>query len=178
MKRTSMPTIHLILLILVLAVSGALFYLTQRQMSSVNRLQAEVNLISQSRDKLTDLSENLPTILSEADIWQRTLPRNEEDVAKFATQIEQMAKTQDLIFALDFDDFPGPIDIGGKYIDGLGANVTLEGNYQGVTNFLTRLSGLPYFFKVDKLALSAHESGSGVKAVINGALMMDLGNQK
>lgn len=174
MKRTSLPTIHLILLLLVLAVSGILFYLTQRQMSSVNRLQAEVNLISQSRNKLADLSENLPVVLTEAGAWRQTLPENEEDVARFATEIEQMAKAQGLVFALDFDDFPGPIDVGGKYIDGLGADVTLEGSYQGVTNFLTRLSGLPYFFKVDKLALSTHESGTGVKAVINGALMMDL----
>ncbi len=173
MKQTKQPLVHIFILGIFLAVALFMFYLTQRRLMALSQTQARVNNLSNNQAKLSDLESNLPTFSVLGNSWLQTLPANEKDVAAFATQIESLAKTQNLTIILGFDDFPGPVDVLGHYIAGLGAQITLEGSFAGISNFLSNLSSLPYFFKIDKMTLTKPETKIGVKAVLNGALMMN-----
>lgn len=174
MKRNTLPVLHLILLLLLIGFAGFLFYVTARQLELTNRFQAEVDQIVANQSRLSDLAVSLPSLTGETGAWSKTLPVTEKDVAAFAVQIEQLAKTQGLVSSLDLEDFPGPIDVSGRYLTGLGVDITLEGSYQGVTNFVFALGNLPYFYKIDKLTLTKQETRLGVKAILNGALIMNL----
>ncbi|OGD72387.1 hypothetical protein A3A84_01960 [Candidatus Collierbacteria bacterium RIFCSPLOWO2_01_FULL_50_23] len=175
MKQTDQPVVHIIILGFFLAGALLLFYLTQRQLMLFSKTQARVDNLRNNQIKLDNLDSNLPTYSVLGNSWLRTLPANEKDVAAFATAVEGLAKAQNLTIALGFDDFPGPVDVLGHYIAGLGSEITLEGNYAGVTSFLAGLSNLPYFFKIDKMTVMKPETKVGVRAVFIGALMM---NQK
>lgn len=174
MNKNSTPTIHVLFLILAIIVTGSVFFIAQRQISLDNRLQAEAELLRRNREKLGELANILPSFNADMKRWADTLPGNEAEVATFAAQIERLAGNQNLTFELNLDDFPGPVDVNGHYVDGLGAGITVDGAYQGVTNFLTNMSALPYYFKIEKLTITKNETKPGVKAIINGALMMDL----
>ncbi len=174
MKETKQPVLHIIIFGLLLVAALFLFYLTQHQLTALSQAQAKANSLSENQSRLATLESSLPVNSILASTWLRTLPTNEKDVAAFATQIEGLAKAQSLTIDIRFDDFPGPVDISGHYIAGLGAEVTLMGSFTGVTNFLSNLSGLPYFFKIDKMTLTKPEAKSGVKAVFDGYLMMNL----
>lgn len=166
---------HIFIFGIFLAAALFMFYLTQRQLSSLALTQAKVNNLTDNQVKLVDLESSLPTYSVLGISWLSTLPANEKDVASFASQIEGLARASNLTIVLSFDDFPGPVDVLGHYITGLGSEITLQGSFAGVTNFLSGLSGLPYFFKIDKMTLTKPETKIGVKAVFFGALMM---NQK
>lgn len=173
MKKNTLPGTHIIIFTVILGLALFMFYLTQAQLMSVGRAQARVDDLTDNQRKLEELKTSLPTYSVLGSNWQKTLPANEKDVAAFAAGIEQLAKAQNLTIAISFDDFPGPVDVFGHYITGLGVEITLGGNFAGISGFLTDLSGLPYFFKVDKMTLTKPETKVGVKAVINGALMMN-----
>lgn len=174
MKRNTTPTLHLLLLMVAAIVSGVAFFVAQRQISIDNRLQAEAELLRRNREKISGLANSLPQLNADMIRWGKTLPGNEAEVATFAAQIERAAGNQNLTFELNLDDFPGPVDVNGHYIDGLGAGITVDGSYQGVTGFVSNLSALPYYFKIDKITITKNDTKPGVKAVINGSLMMDL----
>lgn len=174
MKKNTLPIVQITILTIVLAAAILMFYLTQAKLLAVSRAQARVNDLTENQRKLEELKTSLPSFSGLAGSWRNILPANEKEVALFAGQIEQLAKTSNLTIALGLDDFPGPVDISGHYIAGLGVEVTLEGSFTGIINFLSGLNNLPYFFKIDKITLTKPETKVGVKAVINGALMMNL----
>lgn len=174
MKKTAQPVIHIVLFVISLIISLVMFYVTQRQVAAVSKAQAIVDDLATNQSKVEILSNSLPDYKLMAENWARTLPVNEKDVATFASNIEQIAKSLNLSFSLNFDDFPGPVDVSGHYVAGLGAEITLEGSFSSVANFVTRLSDSPYFFKIDKITITKPETKNGVKTVLNGALMMNL----
>ncbi len=174
MKQTTQPTINLVVLFILTIAAGVLFYFTQQQQAKVRLLTAEVSQLENNRQKLDSLRQEVPSLSLETRSWLDALPRDETAIARFAAELERIAREQRLTIVLDFDDFPGPIDVSGKYIDGLGSQISLEGTFQGVTNFLGQLSAIPYYYKIDKITLTKPDSQPGVKAVINGAIMMSL----
>ncbi len=174
MKRTQPPIIYIAILIGLLVACGLLFYLAASQITLANKTEAAVKLLAQNQAKLVELSDSLPQLAGIARSWSGSLPANESEVAIFASRIEQIANSQKLVFSLNFDDFPGPVEVNGVNIIGLGASITLEGSFTAISNFLTALSDLPYFFKTDRLTLTKRDSGPGVKTIINGALMLNI----
>ncbi len=174
MKETRQPILHIIVFAIFILVASVMFYLTQRQLITLGRVRAKVKGLSESQGRLVELESSLPAYSALGGSWQKTLPTNAKDVAAFAGQIEGLAKTSNLTITINFDDFPGPVDILGHYVSGLGAEITLVGSFSGVTNFLSSLSGFPYFFKIDKMTITKPETKVGVKAVFNGVLMMNI----
>ena len=174
MKQTNQPVINLILLFILTIAAGVLFFVTQQQQATVRLLSAEVGQLDINRQRLIDVSDSLPSLSLETRNWLKTLPGNEMDIAAFAGELERIARRELLTFDLNLDDFPGPVDVSGRYIDGLGSQITLIGSFSGVTAFIAELTDIPYFFKVDKIAITKTDSQPGVKTVINGAIMMNL----
>ena len=174
MKNKKLPIIQAFVFLTLLIVAGLLYYLLQGQLRDTNLVQAEINYLTDNREKLSLLSENLPGVIDETNIWVEALPANEEDVAGFAALIESSAKEKGLTISLDFDDFPKPVDIGGKMVPGLGLVITLEGSLDGVRRFMAELSRSNYFYKTDKITILKHETKDGVKAAFSGSLMMNL----
>ena len=174
MNKTKHPVIHLIVFVIFLAAAMVVFYYSQNEVRLASLAQAEVNQLSESRARLIELATLLPRYSSRAKSWLATLPQNEKEVAAFAGSLEQLAEANSLVLTLAFDDFPGPIDVSGHYIAGVGAEIALEGSYAGISIFLANLTDLPYYFKVDRMTLTKPDSRPGVKALINGSLMMNL----
>ena len=171
--KTKLPMFHLIFLILLMVGAGFLFYRTENNIKATRKLQLEVSRQETNISKLGDLSVLLPTLTSETSTYLRTLPMSESDVAAYATLVETLAKDSDLTIANHFDDFPKARDVSGKNILGLGMEITLEGPFQGLTRFFARLTALPYYFKIDKITILNQETKTGVKAIVNGSLMMN-----
>ncbi len=174
MTKTKQPIIHLTVFAFFLIAAMAVFYFAQNQIRRASLAQTEVNQLTESRDRLTELARLLPEYSSREKNWLSTLPQNEKEVAAFAGSLEQLAKANGLILILAFDDFPGPVDVSGHYIAGVGVEITLTGSYAGAASFLANLAKLPYYFKVDKMTLTKPDSRPGAKTVINGSLMMNL----
>jgi|CXWL01.1.fsa_nt_gi Tfp pilus assembly protein PilO len=174
MNKTKQPIIHLIFFVIFLMTAMVVFYLTQNQIRKTSLARAELVQLTESRGRLTELATLLPSYGVLERNWLSTLPQNEKEVAAFAGSLEQLAKVNGLFLELSFDDFPGPVDVSGHYIAGVGAQITLIGNYAGVTNFLSSLTDLPYYFKVDKMTLTKPDNRPGLKAQFNGSLMMNL----
>lgn len=174
MSKTKQPIIHLTFFVIFLAAAMLVFYLTQNQVRKASLARAELVQLTESRGRLNELTTLLPRYELLERNWLSTLPQNEKEVAAFAEGLEQLAKASGLILELSFDDFPGPVDVSGHYIAGVGAQITLVGSYAGVTSFLASLSDLPYYFKVDKMTLTKPDSRPGLKAQFNGSLMMNL----
>ncbi len=168
------PALHIVLLLLVLSLVGIMFYRTEKSFVEINKLQIEVGRQEENIAKLAELSTTLPTLSSELSTYMKTLPSSETDVADFALLVEQNAKSLGLVISNHFEDFPRPIDVLGKNITGLGMEITVDGTYQGLTSFFARISALPYFFKIDKITILKHETKTGIKAIINGSLMMNI----
>lgn len=174
MNRTKQPVIQLIVFAFLLVVATVVFYYSQNQIRLASLAQAEINQLTESQARLTELATLLPKYSLREKSWLATLPQNEKEVAAFAESLERLAKTKNLVLTLAFDDFPGPVDGSGHYIAGVGAEISLEGSYAGIASFLANLTDLPYHFKVDKMALTKPDRRPGVKALINGSLMMNL----
>ncbi|HCQ31193.1 TPA: hypothetical protein DIU27_02285 [Candidatus Collierbacteria bacterium] len=171
--KTKQPTLHIILLLIVSVAAGVLFVRTTKTINETSLLQGDVNRQKENVDKLRVLSSTLPGLSSEISTYLITLPANEEDVAVFAATIESVAKDSELTIVNNFDDFPKPVDVSGKNILGLGMEITLEGSFQGLTIFFSKLSDMPYFFKIDKITMLKRDTNTGIKAVVKGVLMMN-----
>lgn len=174
MDKTKQPIIHLTFFVIFLAAAMVVFYLTQNQIRKASLARAELAQLTESRGRLNELTTLLPRYELLERSWLSTLPQNEKEVAAFAGRLEQLARANGLLLELSFDDFPGPVDVSGHYIAGVGAQITLLGSYAGITNFLTGLADLPYHFKLDKMTLTKPDSRPGLKAEFNGSLMMNL----
>lgn len=168
------PFIHLFLLSLLLISAGVLFYQIDKNLSEVESLQIEVDQQMSNVSKLADLKTQLPLFSREVNIYRKTLPASEVEVADFAATVEKMARSLGLSIVYHFDDFTESVDVSGQNIYGLGSEIVLEGSFQSLTTFLESLSELPYFFKIDKLTVTKHETKPGVKVSINGFLMMNI----
>lgn len=166
------PYIHLLILTLLLVLGGYLFFITQNQLKVTNRLQAEVDQLVSQQDKLLSLNVELPSLQPTIATWLASLPSTEDEVAVFAQEVERLAALHGQTVLIDFEDFPAPVDVGGRYIDGLGTDISLEGSFQGLTNFVTDLSRLQYFYKINRLTVTQHETRNGIKATLTGFLMM------
>lgn len=174
MNKTKQPVIQLTVFAILLTATVVMFYFTQNQIRLASLVQAEVNQLSESRARLTELATLLPRYSLREKTWLSALPQNEKEVAAFAESLEQLAKANSLILTLGFDDFPGPVDVSGHYIAGVGAQISLEGSYAGISTFLANLANRPYYFKVDRMTLTKPDGRPGVKALIDGSLMMNL----
>ena len=174
MRKTTIPTAHLTIFLLLLGVIVVLFFLTQKQLRLVNLAQAETNNLAENRVKLADLSDSLPGVAGETNVWLRALPSDEEGVARFAASLEQLARDRSLTVILDFDDFPETIDIAGKLLPGLGLQINLEGSFDNVRSFMSDLAKMNYFYKTDKITVLTHETKPGVKASFTGSLMLNI----
>ncbi len=174
MIKTKQPIVQLGVLSLLLIIGAVVFYYTQNQIRREGLARTDVDQLTTSRQRLTELESLLPRYSLQEKSWLSTLPQDEEGVAEFARSLEQLARTNALVLAISFDDFPGPIDVSGHYIAGVGAEITLEGSYTGVSNFLAGLAELPYYFKVDKVTLTKPSKQPGIKAQIDGSLMMNI----
>lgn len=174
MNKTKQPIIHLTFFVIFLVAAMVVFYLTQNQIRKASLAMSELAQLTESRGRLNELTTLLPRYELLERSWLSTLPQNEKEVAAFAGSLEQLAKANGLVLELSFDDFPGPVDVSGHYIAGVGAEITIVGSYAGVTNFLANLTDLPYYFKVDKMTLTKPDSRPGLKAQLNGSLMMNL----
>lgn len=172
MNQNKLPMIHFLVLGLLMVVAGVLFSVSLKKVAATKKLESEVAQMATARAKLGNLEIYLPTIEAEVSGWAKTLPVSEGDVALYASLVEQAGRGQGLTVALNFDDFPKLLDGGGKKIYGLGVDMALEGSFSGLTNFLSILSSQPYFFKIDKLTIIQSPSHHGVKAILDGVLVM------
>lgn len=173
MKNDRFPLTHILILIGVMLGSVCLFYLLFKGLVVTNKLKAEVALVSANQARLDKLILTMPTLSSEFESLKKTLPSSEEEVAQFAAYLELVAKEQDLVITINFNDFPKSSVISGKKMETLVTDVTLEGSYGGVTNFVKQISNSNYFYKIDKLSIARQEPRLGVKAVLNGLLIMN-----
>lgn len=172
--KTKLPLLHLFWLFLLTIGVVVFFFQTKFNIETAAKLQVEVNNQTANDKKLSDLAALMPTLSKETISYLKTLPTNEVEVANFATQVELIAKEQGLLIAFNFEDFPRQIEVSGKNAFGLGTEISLEGSFQNLTVFLTRISSLPYFFKIDKMTILKNETKLGVKAIIDGSLIMNL----
>lgn len=164
------PILYLVLL--ALAIITLLWFLNTQKQKSINSLEQQIQVLRADEDRYNEDTlqyQNFQTLLN---TWEKTLPKSEEEVAVFATAIESLAKSHSLVLNLDFEDFPGQVDIGGRYATGIGLDISLDGSYQNITTFLHRLDELTYFFKIDKLIITQQELKTGVKASLSGVLVM------
>lgn len=173
-KSGRQPYFQIGLFVLSLIVCMVAFYFASRELLRTNRARVVVDDLAASRTKLTQLRTILPIYVESSKEWSKSLPATEKDVAAFAEEIEQMAKSAGIKFNLSFDDFPGPVDVTGNYMAGLGAEITLEGSFAGIAGFVNKLTESVYFFKIDKITMTKSEVKNGVRAILNGALMMNL----
>ena len=170
--KSRTPVIHIVLFLLLLGVAVVLFWITQSLLRDRNFRLAEIDNLVENRARLDSANVLLSQIQADEAVWRGYLPSTEEDVAAFASSIERLTRVQTMDVTLDFDDFPAQVDIGGKFVTGLGLSITLEGSYQGLTNFFGELNKLSYFFKTDKITILKHETRNGIKATIRGSLIM------
>lgn len=154
--------------------AGVLFFAAEKKITEVDKLQMEVEQQAENIEKLAILSSTLPQLTGEMNKFLETLPATEGDVAEFATSVEGIARGLGLTIAYRFDDFPKKVDVAGQNIYGLGSEISLEGSFQGLINFLSGLSNFPNFFKIDKITLLKHETKPGLKITINGFLIMNV----
>lgn len=174
--KQRLPIIHLAILLFLALGAGAMYYQTEKKILSNNTLQKEVDQQAENVARLNELATSLPALSSETARYLRALPADESEVANFASTVEQKAREAGLLITFHFDDFPKNVSVSGQNILGLGTDIILEGTFQGLTVFLSRLSSLPYFFKVDKMTILQHETKTGIKASIDGSLMMSTVN--
>jgi len=170
--KSKQPLIHLLLLFIIVLVSGLYSVKTVRDIESVNKLKQEVSRLEINIVKLADLSNEVPPLSDETLRYANTLPANENEVANFTGVVERFAQESDLTILNHFDDFPKQVDVIGKNMFGLGMEITLEGSFQGVNGFFSKLSTMQYFFKADKITLLKNEVNSGIKVIVNGSLIM------
>lgn len=172
--KLNLPLLHLSFLLIFLMSGGWLFFQTEKNMLEVEKLQSEVNQQEINISKLAELKTQLPNFNREIGIYKKTLPATEAEVADFAATVEQVARGLGLQITYHFDDFTESVEVAGQNIYGLGSEIVLEGSFQAFSDFMARLSSLPYFFKVDKLTVSKQESKAGIKVSIDGFLMMNI----
>lgn len=172
--KTKPPYLHLAILFLILTIVGFLFLKTEKKIEEINSLLNEVNLQSENVNKLSVLESTLPTLADETKIYLKTLPATESEVATFAATLETMAREENLSIVFHFDDFVKPVEISSQKMSGLGIGIDLNGGFDSLTKFVEKLSSLPYFFKIDKMTITKNENKSGMKAVLNGYLMMNV----
>lgn len=170
--KTKTPIFHLIILFLLLVFFVFIFIKLKEKILITNMLQSEVNVILDNQSRLDRLTKDLPLLKNEIGVWSKTLPRTEGDVAVFASTVEKAARDQGLVITLHFDDFPEVVGVLGLKVPGLGSDVVLEGSFAGVTKFISTLSELPYYFKIDKLIAIKSDLKHGVKVTLSGILMM------
>ncbi len=149
-----------------------LWYLNTKELKTVTDLQQQINALQADEAKYNDDLTQYSSFQTLLTTWEQSLPKNETQVAVFASSVENLAKSQTLALTLDFEDFPGQVDIGGRYATGIGLEMNLQGSYQNLTAFIHKLNALPYFFKIDKLILTQEELKPGVKATLTGTLIM------
>lgn len=147
---------------------------TEKKIEEINTLLNEVNLQSENVNRLTMLESTLPTLAVETKTYLKTLPSTESEVATFAAILESMARQENLSIVFHFDDFVKPVEISSQKMNGLGIGIDLNGAFDSLTKFVDKLSSLPYFFKIDKMTITKNENKSGMKAVLNGFLMMNI----
>ncbi len=164
------------LTILVIIVSYLYYQLHQQLIKNIN-LQGDVNQISINQAKLTDLTTTVPTLNSKVQDWKKTIPSSEREVAQFAALLEQFANDQKLNIDIHFEDFPATTKISEVDMSTLALTVILEGSFQGVTQFIHSISNSSYFFKIDKLSLTNLLIRPGVKATVNGLLIVNFNKQ-
>lgn len=172
--ETKPPYLHLLILFLILCLVGFLFLRTEKKIEEINLLLNEVNLQSENVNKLAVLASTLPTLSDETKVYLKTLPATESEVATFAAVLESMAREDNLSIVFHFDDFVKPVEVSSQKMNGLGIGVDLNGGFEPLTEFVKKLSSLPYFFKIDKMTITKNENRSGMKAVLNGYLMMNI----
>jgi len=170
--KSKQPLIHLLLLFIIVLVSGLYSVKTVRDIESVNKLKQEVSRLEINIVKLADLSNEVPPLSDETLRYANTLPANENEVANFTGVVERFAQESNLTILNHFDDFPKQVDVIGKNMFGLGMEITLEGSFQGVNGFFSKLSTMQYFFKADKITLLKNEVNSGIKVIVKGSLIM------
>lgn len=178
MKKNSSPIIHIVMLLAVVGGVIYLYYLLQQSLVLTKKLQSEVDLATADQTRLKLLSSQMPILANENTAWLKTLPKTEDDVAQFAAFVEQLAKVQGLKIVIHFEDFPKMSMISGTNMSSLGTDIILDGSFQGLTSFISQISGSNYFFKIDKLSIIKLETKPGVKATLNGSLIMNLNNLK
>lgn len=174
MKQNRFVSIYLIILILVSAAAGYLYFILQQKLTTLNSVRSELQMIQTNETRLEQLTSFIPVLSVESAAWAKTLPSSENDVAQFAALMEQFAKQQNLAVTIHFDDFPTTTSISGKQMTTLGTDITLEGSFQGISSFVTQLSDANYFYKIDKLTFTKQETKPGVKATLNGLLVMNI----
>jgi Tfp pilus assembly protein PilO len=149
-----------------------LFVSTENKIKSVNKLLIEAEQHSTNLVKLDELRSTLPSMKGEITTYQKTLPSTESEVAVFAATLEKIAKESGMTIVFHMDDFTKIVEVSSQKINGLGIQLDLVGNFAGLVSFQTKLSELPFFFKIDKISVTKNENRPGLKAVFVGYLMM------
>src|SRR5687767_1311669 len=170
MNKKNFNYLPLVILFLLTIILGVVFYFTHQKYSSLVRLERETNQLNQDLIRLEDANTSYSSYSSLTQDWSRTLPANETEVAAFAAQVEQQARSHSLVVELNFEDFIKQIDIQSPF-NGLGLDISLTGSYQNLLNFLSSLESLPYFYRINKITITQNELTTGVKATLSGALI-------
>lgn len=172
--KTKPPFIHLFILFVFIVGNLILFYLTDKKLLLRNKLTLEISQQTDNINRLNELETSLPTLAKEMQILSKTLPTTEVDIANFASAVERIARESGLISVFHFDDFAQSVAISKQNVPGLGIAIDLNGNFQGVIGFLSKLSRLLYFYKIDKITITKNENKPGIKAVLNGFLITNI----
>lgn len=172
MNKINPPYFPMMILIGLMIATGYIFYLYYDLRITANKLQVETGSISTNRTNLRNLSLLLPRLSPEMKEWSKSLPASEEEVALFASFLDRVAKEQNVVMDIHFGDFPTVSDISGKKMQTLPLDITIEGSYQGIIQFIGQISTSKYFYKIDKLSLTKPDLKPSVKTIIVGWLIM------
>jgi len=164
----------LALIILTLPLAG-LIWLTldlKVKLGELGKLRLEVDKQESqviNMDVLTARYSNYSGLVAD---WQKRLPKNEEEVAEFAAEMEQIALKNGLELNMSFADLPDRVEVGGRYLWGLEVEFELQGDLAQIERFTQDLAKARFFVRLDKFLFNYKKMEDKPKMLISGVLLM------
>lgn len=161
----------LVLLGGILVVTFVVAYQVQQELRVVAQLRQEVGREREAQEQYEALLDEFSLTRSREADWRALLVSDEQAVAGFAAQLENLARLNGLTLTIQFEDLPGRVTLAGKEGLGLKFELTLAGSYEGITSFLRSLETSNYLVKQDRLQMSRQEDSSYI-LIMSGVLIM------
>jgi len=170
-KKTMMTT--LLILGLVMSLGGWMVSMTRKDLLLKRQINEEVENLKAKKIELDKLMVDYEEFDGLTPLWTKWLPRTEEEVARFAKEVERLSSDSGLVLETTFDDFPKKIGGKDNYVQGLEVDWELKGGYGGMVRFLDGLERMNYLLKVRKVSVTkSKEEGTQLNMIVSGVLLM------
>jgi len=171
-KDTNPNKYSLIFIIIGIMIAVGLFFLVRKTWDTYLKVNDERNQLESKVSATTALVSQKQTEEAAFKDLKNYFPTTEADIAALAAALESNAAGSGVLLVLNFDDFPERTPIAGSQLYGLNYTATVDGPYQAVTSWISRLETLPYFLVTNSTSVNLSAETTGVKAIIEGVIIM------